>query len=866
MALPATALHIKGGWIYYEYKGQDNSGRNLYDVTVKVYRDCGIPNPGQNDPSINISIYAQGSASLIGNVSAPQVRIYTLEKTAFSECISPRPQVCYVIMEYRTQIALVPNTSGYVLSFQRCCRINGIVNIQQPSNSLGNTYTISIPGAAAGANAAQNSSPVFVEKDTVVVCFNSDFVLDYSASDPDGDSLVYFFTDALDGAGQMNPNPTTSPAPPYNGLPYNTQYTPQNPFGSNVVINSRTGIITGRSPGTTGEYVLAVGVREYRAGTPIAESRKELHVNVANCNIAAAKLPVRITSCDGFTVDFENLSSSPAILTYNWDFGVAGILSDTSQAAKPNFTYPDTGVYRVKLIINRESACSDSAFTNVAVYPGFFPDFATNGACYLIPFSFSDQTRANFGRVNYWRWDFGIANDNGDTSRSRNPNFTFPQPGNYNVTLEVGSDLGCLDTVVTNIEVLTTPVLNLPFRDTLICSIDSLELKAEGQGTIQWSPSGRMVGANTFNPVVFPLDTTIYRVTLSDRGCVANDSIVVNVLDFITVDAGPDKTICRTDSVVLTPITQALQFQWSPTTRMLNSSQRNPTVYPIDSITTYQVIANLGKCQDSDIVTVTTAPYPVARTFGDTTICFGGTAQLRGQIVGSGFSWSPSTALSSNNQLTTFASPRTTTTYQLTVFDTLGCPKPATAQVVVNVTPRVLVNAGRDTTLVLNQEIQLDATSNVATTFNWQPPIGLSNPNIANPILRFNDGSPGSTNDEIRYRVTATTEAGCRGSDEIVVRLFSTGPSIFVPSAFTPDSDGLNDVIRPILAGMKGLDFFRVYNRYGQLVFETREQGRGWDGTVNGKDQASSAYVYHVQAITFEGTTVQQNGTFVLIR
>jgi len=98
------------------------------------------------------------------------------------------------------------------------------------------------------------------------------------------------------------------------------------------------------------------------------------------------------------------------------------------------------------------------------------------------------------------------------------------------------------------------------------------------------------------------------------------------------------------------------------------------------------------------------------------------------------------------------------------------------------------------------------------------------------------------------------------------VKVFKTPADIFVPTGFTPNGDGRNDVIRPVLVGIKSLTYFRVYNRWGQLVFNTSQAGKGWDGTVGGTLQATDNFVYMVQAIDYTGKTIFKKGDFVLIR
>ncbi len=858
------AVHIKGGWMYYEYKGKDAAGDNLYTVVVKLYRDCAPPNPGQNDTQIAISFFDATSFGRIKNIIAQSSREYRLEKSTFSNCINPKPQVCYVILEYTGTVSLPSIPGGYIASFQRCCRINGIVNVQSPSNSFGNTYSIRMPGNEI-LNGVENSSPKFIEKDTVAVCYSSPIELDYSATDPDGDSLVYSFTSALTGASQSNPTPAQSDFPPFNEIPYQSSYSSNNPFGTSVVINQSTGIITGISPANTGEYVLSVAIREYRDGKFLAETRKELHVNVAACSIAAAQLPIRITSCDGYTVDFENLSTSPAINSYYWDFGVLNSNTDTSTLAKPTFTYPDTGVYVAKLVVNKNSTCIDSATSQVAVFPGFFPEFSFNGSCFANPFQFIDQSTTRYGVINSWRWDFGNLSSSSDTSIIKNPTYKYDQPATHIVTLLVTSNKGCSDTVTKQITVLDRPVLSMPFKDTLICSIDSLQLRAEGSGTFSWQPGTRMINSNTATPIVFPLQTTTYTVTLNDRGCIATDTVRVNVLDFITVNAGNDTTICLSDAIRLNPVSQGLQYLWTPSTWLDNASIKNPVATPFNPVNTFRVTVNLGKCQASDDITIRTVPYPVAKASADTAICFGDTILLRGSgsAIGAVYQWSPSNLVAFPNQVNTPAYPKSTTSFILNVFESFGCPKPGSDTVIVQVVPPLNVFAGNDTNIVIGQPLQLNAISN-GTVFNWVPVTGMNNPSILNPLIVLNAGS--IPENEITYTLQVSTAEGCITSDDIVVRLFNTLPSIFVPNAFTPNQDGRNDNIKPILAGMKGLIFFRIYNRYGQLIFDTRVQGKGWDGRVKGELQNSNAFVYHCQAEDYTGKRVERHGTFVLVR
>jgi gliding motility-associated-like protein len=271
--------------------------------------------------------------------------------------------------------------------------------------------------------------------------------------------------------------------------------------------------------------------------------------------------------------------------------------------------------------------------------------------------------------------------------------------------------------------------------------------------------------------------------------------------------------------------------------------------------TTYNVTANIGKCfADGDVV-ITPVPYPVANAGRDTTICFGDGARLNATITGSRFNWSPISSLNNPSVLTPIASPQTSTTYRLSVYDTLGCPKPGLDDVTVTVRPRINAFAGNDTSIVVGQPLRLTGTG--AEFFEWTPSIGLDQRNIASPMANINDNTT--------YILRAFTEEGCNDYDTINVKVFKTQPDIFVPNAFNP-SGTKNIVFRPVPVGISSLDYFRVYNRWGQMVFQTSETGRGWDGNIAGKPQPPGTYVWMVSGKDYTGKTVAKKGTAVLLR
>lgn len=864
------ARHIKGGWIFYQYLGPGitDPSKLLYKVTVKVFRDCAIPDPNQNDTQIGITIFSTATGGQLNDIFAPLVAIDTLNKVSYSACINTNPPVCYHILRYEKTMELAPISGGYTLSYQRCCRTNGIINITAPSNQDGNTFTIRIPGNEINQNYPKNNSPVFAQNDTLLVCYKAQVLLDFSALDPDSDSLSYAFTPGITGGSATVPVQDPSLSPPFTAISYQAPYSANDPFGTGLKIDKNTGIISGFSPASTGEYVVAVSVKEYRGGTFIAETRKELHVSVVSCSFAEAILPNIQLLCNGFSTTFENNSLSSNNRSYTWDFGVKGITSDTSHLPTPTYSYPDTGVFTIKLIVNKGEQCSDSTTSVIHVYPGLHAGFYTTGICKDAPFHFFDTTVTHYGTVNSWAWNFGDALTLADTSNSQNPQYQYLDSGKNTVRLIASNTKGCFDTAYALITIVARPILTLPFHDTLICSIDTLQLFANSNigNAFSWLPNSRIVNPNVQNPFVYPNFTTTYLVAVSNQGCSNKDSIKVNVLPYITVDAGPDTLICRSDATTLNPISQALSYKWTPTIYLNNPNIKQPVASPLVPSITYYVTANLGKCQVSDSVTIKTSPYPAATIRLDTSICFNTVVKLYATTNGNSYLWSPSNLVQNPRSLITLAYPKDTTVFTLIVSDTSGCPKPAMVMVKVAVVPKVQVFAGRDTSIVFGQPFLFQSTaSSFANIYLWTPASGLNSVNILQPTAIITNAILGAAT-QITYYIKASTSIGCNATDSITVQVYKTLPTIFVPSAFTPNGDGKNDVIKPILAGMQRLVFFRIYNRYGQLVYETQQQNTGWDGRFNGQLQASAAFVFSAQAVDYNDKVVKQTGTFVLIR
>lgn len=163
--------------------------------------------------------------------------------------------------------------------------------------------------------------------------------------------------------------------------------------------------------------------------------------------------------------------------------------------------------------------------------------------------------------------------------------------------------------------------------------------------------------------------------------------------------------------------------------------------------------------------------------------------------------------------------------------------------------------AGNDTVVVMDHPLPLHGTGGVL--YQWSPPAGLNDANIADPVAMIRAST--------YYVLTAYTPMGCATTDTIKIEAYK-GPAIYVPNAFSPNGDNNNDRFRVKAVGITEFSYLRIYNRYGQLVYNTNNMKEGWDGTLNGQAQPVGAYVWMLQGKDFTGQVHVQRGTVNLIR
>lgn len=857
MFFSAAADHITGGEVFYTFTG-NNAGQNTYFVTMKLFMRC---NSGRNfpDPAI-ISVFDRQNGSRITNTSVNIARRETIRLDTVDPCISNPPQVCYEIAYYELSVTVPPNEGGYLIVGQVNFRIRDITNLVPGSSSVGATYTAEIPGTKNYSTATINNSARFVANDLVIVCAGNPFSYSFAARELDDDRLTYSFCDAYQtgtsgggGQGQQPPIP-----PPYFSVPYGNGFDGQSPLGPDVNIDPTTGVISGIAP-PAGIYIVTVCVAEWRSGIVIATQRKDIQINVTDCSIAAARLPAEVLLCKDLTfLRQENGSTSSLIQRYEWlIFNRQGASIHQSTDPVLEYLFQDTGLYQIRLWTNKGIACPDSATSTVRVYPGQKAGATIAGTCIGRPTQFADASTTRYGRITGWRWNFGEPNNLSDTANTATASYTYPSSGNKLVQLIAINSNGCRDTVGVPWSISDRPQVLPAFKDTLICPPDTLTLSVGGLGNITWQGLSARVGGSNTAPRIAPITTTTYIVTLDQDGCVNTDTLTVRVTDRVLLSTQPDSTICSGDPTPLRSTTNATSIRWEPEAIMSNPTAYAPVASPATT-TTIRATARISQCTATSQFILTPVPYPVAIAGPGGAICANGPGlALQATTGSSNIQWTPATGLSNPTSPNPIARPGTTTTYTLQVLENRGCPKPGIDTLTVQVAQPIVLNLPRDTTVVIGQPLQLRVSG--ADSYLWSPAAGLNDATGSNPVITYNQPQ-----ERVVLRVTGYN-GGCEASESVQIRVFA-GPAVYVPTAFTPNGDGLNDLIKPTLAGMQKLVYFRLYNRYGQLLYETLSEGAGWDGRFNGQLQPPTNYVWAVQAIDYKGAVYVQKGTVMLVR
>lgn len=272
-----------------------------------------------------------------------------------------------------------------------------------------------------------------------------------------------------------------------------------------------------------------------------------------------------------------------------------------------------------------------------------------------------------------------------------------------------------------------------------------------------------------------------------------------------------------------------------------------------------RVISDFGCGTDEQTQALTIKPAPLIQSAGTAAVCvnvptqFAATQQDNNTTIQE-WAWlfGDGQKAFSQNPMHAFKRPGDYTAAVWAVAGN-GCSSD-TASVAVSV-HEAHADAGRDTIVLNSVPFTLNGSGD--GTVKWYPSTGLNRDDILAPVGSLTTGQ--------QYALTITTAEGCVAKDSVKIDVFN-GSAVYVPTAFTPDGNGRNDVLKPQYTGIKKVFYFTIYNRWGRPVFSTADPGRGWDGTQNGKALGTGSFVWMLRAEDVVGQVYQLKGTFVLIR
>src|SRR5258706_120010 len=761
----SSATHVVGGELNYRWIGGNN-----YEIRLTVFRDCinGVP-PFDNPASIGIFNSANNLVNInysytgfypdpYYNVSPPYYnnatfnnQTYgflilphdsaTVPNTISSPCEIPPANICYRVCHYIDTITLPPIAGGYHLAYQRCCRNFSIANIVNPLNT-GSTYDAWIPASPNNFD----SNPVFTYLPATYICVNNPFVFDHSATDYEGDSLVYQLCDPLQGATNANSVPQPPNNPPYATITWQPPYSLANIFGGvPLTINPQTGLLTA-TPNSIGQFVYAVCVIEYRNGVPIGETRRDFQVNIVACaNITVASLLASTVACGSHTATFTNNSTGAS--TYHWDFGDLSTNADTSNLFSPSYTYPDTGWYNVTLIAysSVNTACNDTSHANVHVRP--LPVVTVTSPPPICIGQQSALITASGTSTSYtWSPSTGLSNTTGSSVTASPASTT-----TYTVT---GTLNGCTASAQVTVTVNPLPVIAVTPPPAICIGQQNATLTANGASTYSWTPATALSATTGSTVTANPTSTTSYTVTGTDNnGCTASTQVTVTVNPLLVIAVTPPPAICVGQQSATLTANGASTYSWTPATALSATTGSSVTANPT-STTTYTVTGtDINGCTASTQVTVNVNPLPVV-TVSSASICNGQSTTLSANGANT-YSWSPATSLSATTGSTVTANPASTITYTVTGIDNNGCTSTgqgtvSVTTVAVTVSPNTAICNGFPTTL----------SANGATTYSWSPAASLSS-SIGSSV----SANPNATT---TYTVIGTTN-GCTASAQVTI-------------------------------------------------------------------------------------------------
>jgi gliding motility-associated-like protein len=566
------------------------------------------------------------------------------------------------------------------------------------------------------------------------------------------------------------------------------------------------------------------------------------------------------TICFGDSILFIPYDTTGVVSIY-WDFGDGTDSNETF----PKHLYQSPGKYTVSLSLIDGQGC-DSTITKIDfIYIQNIPspDITSNlnnSDCYPIQVNFFDHTENP--DVIDWLWNFG---DGQTSSHLKNPIHIYTAPGDYDISLRVFTANGCTSEILKKDFIdIKGPYALINAPDT-VCRNENTLFIAENQFDVfelQWifgdgNTSTTDSAIHAYNTIgyVYPV-LLLQSDSLGTCDIYISDSIYIpQLIPEILVEDNLVTGCIPFEFNALNECSEADLYSWNFDDGTFDYN--NPVSHTFVNSGTYQVkliISNDFGCSDSSTVDLEAFALPHVEALEDTLICVGDQLVLTASGA-EHYQWYPFLYLEDENADQPITIPDSTITYTVYGTDVNACVNTSSVKITVQQKPVVSLT---DTAVIIGEQVILDAFSEGILNWLWYPDDSISCMDC--PVVTVNPLEP------TQYEITVTDTSNCFTLTYTVFIDIIKEYTLDVPNAFTPNGDGINDIVYVRGWGIDELITFKIVNRFGEIVFETNDKFTGWDGTYKGKMQGIESYTYFVSVKTYENQMISKKGSIKLLK
>jgi gliding motility-associated-like protein len=468
----------------------------------------------------------------------------------------------------------------------------------------------------------------------------------------------------------------------------------------------------------------------------------------------------------------------------------------------------------------------------------------------------------NVSGANNYNWT-GTGNNTLSCNNCPSPTASPSDSSTY--VVELSNQFGC--SIVDSVKVFVNPlpVVNITGKSES-CEQETVTLLASGGASYEWI--GNTSGLNCTNcdstSFVVSEDVTYTVEVASQYGCKDQDDISITARPLPSIETIEDTRMCAGDEVALTTVSDGTEFLWNQPKVLTADNILSPVANPEGDIQLVVTAFNQFDCLSRDTVNLEVITKVIANPLRDTSICVGNSVQLDTKIeaesyLGSMVSWSPINFLTSVSELAPLSKPERSVTYTRIIESGACAADTQKIDIKVNALPDVKIEEPARS--VNGGTVSLSANSDhFASAYEWSPAEALSCSSCESPEWFVNQ-------DQQEFVLKFTDTEGCVNYDTITLKSAGDcGDNFYIPNTFSPNKDEINDVLYVRGHGVMQLNYFRIFDRWGNQVFQSENINTGWDGYYNGRLMNSAVFVYVMEGVCSNGQVVRKKGNVTLLR